>query len=235
MESAGVMEAIRFERAPQSIEAPAQAVPAVPTVPTTASDWELVAEARGQCADGLPADAFAGLFERHSAAVFTYLLRFTGDRQLAEDLTQETFLTAYRHLPDLSPERVTGGPTATLRPWLMRVARNRAISQFRRCGASLAADGFCRGGIDEGGIDLGAADPQAGPEEETLRRETADEVRAAVGKLAPLYREPLLLYYSGGLTYGEIASVLGLPLGTVATRIRRGVAAVSRELRRFRG
>jgi hypothetical protein len=53
-----------------------------------------------------------------------------------------------------------------------------------------------------------------------------------VARLSPRYREPLLLHYAGGLTYGEIAFVLGIPLGTVATRIRRGVAAVGKELAR---
>lgn len=209
------------------------------------SDWELVKRARRRPESGPPhetadsgaggagdAGAFATLFERHARAVFTYLLRLTGSAALAEDLTQEVFLAAFRRLDDLRPERTAGGQVSTLRPWLLRVARNLAFSHFRRNPVSLSLD---RGPGGDGGDGAGRGawgSPVTGPEEEAMRRETADEVRQAVARLSPRYREPLLLYYAGGLAYGEIAFVLGIPLGTVATRIRRGVAAVGKELAR---
>lgn len=203
------------------------------------SDWELVKRARRRPESGPPheaadsgAGAFAALFERHARAVFTYLLRLTSSEALAEDLTQEVFLAAFRRLDDLRPERTAGGQASTLRPWLLRVARNLAFSHFRRNPVSLSLD---RGPGGDGGDGAGRGawgSPVTGPEEEAMRRETTDEVRQAVARLSPRYREPLLLYYAGGLTYGEIAFVLGIPLGTVATRIRRGVAAVGKELAR---
>lgn len=219
------------------------------------SDWELVERARRRPETGPPhgaadsdpsreaphsepqalpgvgdAGAFAALFERHARAVFTYLLRLTSSAALAEDLTQEAFLAAFRRLDDLRPERTAGGQTSTLRPWLLRVARNLAFSHFRRNPACLSLD---RGPETHDGGDDVWGGSTAGPEEETLRQETAAEVRQAVARLSPRYREPLLLYYAGGLTYGEIAFVLGTPLGTVATRIRRGVAAAGKELARL--
>lgn len=207
------------------------------------SDWELVKRARRRSETGPPheaadsgagdAGAFATLFERHARAVFTYLLRLTGSAALAEDLTQEAFLAAFRRLDDLRPERTAGGQVSTLRPWLLRVARNLAFSHFRRNPVSLSLDRGPEAHDGGDGAGRGAwGSPVTGPEEEAMRRETAAEVRQAVSRLSPRYREPLLLYYAGGLTYGEIAFVLGMALGTVATRIRRGVAAVGKELAR---
>lgn len=217
---------------------PSSTAVAASAVPT---DWELVEQARRQREAGFAvgpdprgsdAGAFATLFERHAKAVFSYLLRLTGDPALAEDLIQETFLAAYRHLGDLRPERTAGGRASTLRPWLLRVSRNLAFSHFRRTPGQARLDSGARARRLDGDT---ASDPlqddsAVGPEEEVLRSETAAEVRRAVARLSPRYREPVLLHYAADLTYGEIAFTLGLPLGTVATRLRRGLAALGREL-----
>ena len=76
------------------------------------------------------------------------------------------------------------------------------------------------------------------PQEKILHEETLDEVRRQVAALPSRYREPLLLYYAGELTQAEIAVALRIPLGTAATRLRRGLALLSRAMvprdRRFR-
>ncbi len=218
--------------------------------PLSPSDWELIERARrwraaggasSTSATGADAEAsaatsaFAALFERHSKPVYSFLLRLTGDPAVAEDLTQEAFLSAYRHLAGLRPERVAGGQQASLRPWLMRVSRNLAVSYFRKSRLLLGG----RPATDPAGrtADMGRApalenvpDPAGGPEAAALRSETVAEVRQAVARLAPRYREPVILYYAAGLTYGEIAGTLGLPAGTVATRLRRALAILGREI-----
>jgi len=206
----------------------------------TPSDWELVDRARkvsgrDEAAAGSPGEestAFAALFERHAPAVYSFLYRLTGDGALADDLTQETFLAAYRHLERLRPERAAGGRDGSLRPWLLRVARNLAASHLRGPTAREMAEADV--------APLLASSPDAwrslveGPEDTVLRSETLDEVRRVVGALPPAYREPILLHYSAGLSYAEISVTLGLPLGTVATRIRRGLDRVAAALDRER-
>lgn len=218
-----------------------------------ASDWDLVDQARLSLAPRAgavagvrrpaAADAFSRLFERHASAVYSFLVRYTGDSALAEDLTQETFLAAFRNLDRLRPDgggRAGGGRELTsLRPWLMRVARNLAVSHYRRP-SSRERPGLAEGERAAG--DHGAGEPAAGgpgpgesaaadPEEAAVRRERAEAVRRAVAALPPRYREPVLLFYAGDMTYAEIAAALGLPLGTVATRLRRALRLLARELR----
>ncbi len=209
------------------------------TAPGGPTDWDLVVRAHDQREAGLAVGsgprgsdeaAFAVLFERHAKAVFTYLLRLTGEAALAEDLVQEAFLAAYRHLGSLRPERAAGGQAATLRPWLLRVARNLAFSHFRRGRRNLLPKRQVPPGLTEANSGPPGGGAANGPEELVLREETAAEVRRAVSRLSPRYRDPLLLHYAAGLTYAETAMTLGLPLGTVATRLRRGVTALAREM-----
>lgn len=186
------------------------------------SDWELVARARRERGAGAggAGEPFAVLFRRHGPVVYSFLLRFTGNAALAEDLTQETFLAAYRHLDDFRPSRAHAGQAATLRPWLCRVAHNLAVSHLRRRSS---------GEVPSGGGTPWAVPPDC-PEEAAMYHEELAEVRRAVTALPPAYREPVLLYYSAELSYAEIASVLSLPVGTVATRLRRALARLAREL-----
>lgn len=219
--------------------------------PVDRNDWELIDEARRVCRHGKVAaphsphennKAFAVLFDRYAASVYSFLLRLTRDAALADDLTQETFLAAYRHLDRLRPERAAGGPDGTLRPWLLRVARNLAASHLRRPASREVAqadvpallEGHSPAGESPVAESPANRSPAPGPEEAVLQSETLDEVRRAVGSLPAAYREPILLHYSAGLSYAEIGITLGLPLGTVATRIRRGLARVAAALDRER-
>jgi len=205
-----------------------------PTIPT---DWELVEGARqartrgeavaraGPAGDG---QAFAALFERHAQAVYSFLCHLTRDSALADDLTQETFLAVYRNLDRLRPKRATGGFNGSLRPWLLRVARNRAMSHLRKPASREVVQ------ADVGSLlarPLNVSSGREGrPEETLIRSETVAEVRRVVADLPARYREPILLHYSAGLSYTEIGVALGLPLGTVATRLRRGLARVAAAL-----
>ncbi len=162
---------------------------------------------RGQAGDN---DAFARLVERNQAGVYNLALRMTRDPEEAVDLTQETFLRAWRSLPGFRAE-------AKFSTWLYRIAYNVCLSRRIVHAATFA--------------DPSAADAVPAPEGEEppailLRQERRERVVAAMNRLTPAYRLVLDLYYWRDCTYDEIAAILDLPMGTVKTHIFRAKAAL---------
>jgi RNA polymerase sigma-70 factor (ECF subfamily) len=154
--------------------------------------------------------AFGDLVRRHQDGVFGFVFRMVGSRDEAMDLTQDSFLKAWQALPGWRPE-------ARFRTWLLQIARNASLDVLRR--RSLAT--FVP--IDEA-LEL----PGAGPTPET-QAAIAQDLRlleAALLRLQPDHREVLLLRELEGLSYEEIASVLGVAEGTVKSRIGRARAAL---------
>jgi RNA polymerase sigma-70 factor (ECF subfamily) len=171
------------------------------------SDEALMQEVKGGSLD-----AFQALYYRHHRSVFNFLLRALGDRSIAEDLLQETFLRMFARREDYRP-------TAAFRTWLFTIARNLIIDQFRR---------------QRSGPDLERAesletmvDPGAAPLREAEAQELAELLQNAVQRLPPSQREVLLLSRFGGLSPAEIAEVTG----TSPTAVR---VTLHRALRRLR-
>jgi RNA polymerase sigma-70 factor (ECF subfamily) len=165
------------------------------------SDTELIARSATE------PELFAGLFDRHAAAVHRYLGRRVGD--LADDLLSETFLIAFRRRAAYRPEHVE------VRPWLIGIATNvvhgHRRSEQRRYRALARAS---------------AEPPQAGPAtDESHDRVVAEAMRAplaaALAGLKDRDRDVLLLFAYAQLSYEEIAAVLDVPLGTVRSRLNR--------------
>jgi RNA polymerase sigma-70 factor (ECF subfamily) len=154
-------------------------------------------------------EAFAELFDRHAPSVNAFAAYRVG-RQIAEDVLSETFLTAFRRRGDFDLA------VDSALPWLIGIA-SRLIRRYRaveaRQWASFAATAardelFSTGGLDEVSSRLDA------------EREVA-ALRSRIAALPPKDRETLLLYAWQGLTYDEIASALGVPVGTVRSRLNR--------------
>ena len=143
-----------------------------------------------------------------------YLIYLTGRREAAEDLVQETWLRV------LARARQYDG-RSRFEPWLFSVARNLAIDYLRREGR-VAFDE-----VDDGSLTVPVADS---PFAAAARSEDAVRVAAALDALPPAYREALLLRFQEDLTLEEIAQVSSAPLSTVASRIRRGLAALRTQL-----
>jgi RNA polymerase sigma-70 factor (ECF subfamily) len=173
-------------------------------------------------------EALAALYDRHVDGIHAVALRLTGDRQLAEEVVQETFLALWNRAELFEPA------TGSLATWLRAIARNRTVDRIRAAGrrpflAPLPGTGSEDGG--ETGLDrlpphlavVGGAGPPPGPEESAEVAETRAAVRQAVGEMPDLEREVILLAYRDGLTQTEIAGRLGWPLGTVKTRTRRAL------------
>jgi RNA polymerase sigma-70 factor (ECF subfamily) len=146
-------------------------------------------------------DAVEELFTRHWRGAYRAALLVTGDRTAAEDIAQESFLAALRALPRFDLRR-------PLRPWLHRIVVNRAIdwSRARAHRAEVAADAA---------PDAARADDEPGA--------FGEDIMAALLRLAPEQRAVIVLRYVLDFTPGEIATALGLPRGTVNSRLRRGL------------
>jgi len=163
--------------------------------------------------------AFAALTERYRKEVYVFLAHFTGDRTLAEDVFQETFLQLHLSAATFDVKR-------PLKPWLFTIAANKARDALRKRGRRQMAPLDARiGGPDgEAGTyaDLMPADVPA-PLENLLNQERRQVVQDMVGQLPDKLRTVLVLAYFNGMPYNEIAETVGAPLGTVKSRLHTAV------------
>jgi RNA polymerase sigma-70 factor (ECF subfamily) len=152
--------------------------------------------------------AFGELFDAHASVVFRHGLRLTGDRAMAEDVVSTTFLHAWRLRGRID---VDGG---SLRPWLLGIATNviRNANRSRRRRRDLLARATTRDDVPD------FADEVAGRVDDAA---TLVFVRAALQALRPQEREVIALCVWEGLDYATVAQVLGIPIGTVRSRLSR--------------
>jgi len=149
---------------------------------------------------------FRQLYDAHRAAVHAYFTGRTGDRWLAADLMQETFLRAWRRLPELS--RL---PDDGQRAWLFTVARNLSIDEHRQARTRAATEAALRAQPADG-----AAAPAS---TSVIAAERVAVVAATIKRLPEQQRVTLALAAAGGLTSAQIAAALGVPPGTVRYRL----------------
>ena len=159
-------------------------------------------------------NAFRLLVEKYQAEVYGTALRIGRRPEDAEDLTQETFLRAFRALGRYDPTRPFGA-------WLHTIAARLCIDHHRRNRAKLISLTQPEEGTsgEERTIDL--EDPGDLPDEVAARSELAERLEALVAELPPDSRAAILLRHQQDLPYEEIARVLGVPLGTIKARIHR--------------
>ncbi len=170
-------------------------------------------------------DALTALLERYQNRLYRYLLRFVRDPATAEDLFQQTWLRVVQNIRRYDPRR-------SFETWLFSVARNLAIDHLRRYRPESLDDSAAGVPVGEqlsvGGP--GPADGGAGALDRVLARERAEMLAEAVGKLPAIYREVLTLRFEEEMTLEEIAAVLGAPLSTAKTRLRRALERLRRKL-----
>ena len=186
-----------------------RAVPSEPEPPPddSASDAELL-ERVGQ----RDRQAFEILYGRYVRSVFGLALRRLGDRGHAEDAVQEAFAAIWRSASTYRPERGAAGG------WLYTVARNAIVDRLRRNGLAPDAE------LPE----LVSREP--GPSEKAEDSYVSWRVHRALEELQPREREVIELAYWSGMSQSEVAEYLGLPLGTVKTRTRSGLARLATAL-----
>jgi RNA polymerase sigma-70 factor (ECF subfamily) len=156
--------------------------------------------------------AFEAFFDRHGGAAYSLAHRIVGDRNAAEDVAQEAFLSIWRSRSGYDRAR------GSVRAWVLGIVRNRAIDALRR----EARPGVPQLGFDDEAV-LESRPAAERTDAEAVRRETAREVRGALSDLPNDQSKVIELAYFGGFSHSEIAEVLGMPLGTVKGRMRLGL------------
>jgi RNA polymerase sigma-70 factor (ECF subfamily) len=160
--------------------------------------------------------ALAQLYDRHATLLFALIVRILRDRTEAEDALQDVFLRVWQRAETYNP--VFGTPSA----WLVRIARNRAIDRLRRRRTSPPANAV------EAAADVEA--PAPGPDESAIAVQQQHAIAGALASLAPEQRRLIECAYFEGYTQTELAAKFALPLGTVKTRIRRGMQMLREQL-----
>jgi RNA polymerase sigma-70 factor (ECF subfamily) len=173
--------------------------------------------------------ALGDLYDRYVDAVFAAASRLTSDRQMAEEVVQETFLALWNRAELFDPS------VGSLAAWLHTIARNRTVDRLRAAGRgpnllplSSAAgdevgDQVALDRLVGAGTVIGGASVGRGPEGELAATELREVLRDALAQLPDAERTAIVLAYREDLTQSEIADKLGWPLGTVKTRTRRAL------------
>ncbi|MGE0684632.1 MAG: RNA polymerase sigma factor [Candidatus Binatia bacterium] len=173
---------------------------AVVTPPERDPDHDTLAECRAG-----NKQAFNELILRHKDRLYTVAVHLLGDSGEAEDVTQDTFLKAYEKLAEFRGD-------ARFSTWLYRICYNLCLNHLTRK----------RVDRQEGVFPETLPDGKERFFDQMLVKEQQDLVSHAIAQLPVEFREVVLLYYTGQLSYEEIASLLELPVGTVRSRLHRG-------------
>lgn len=157
--------------------------------------------------------AFDALYARYERPLFGYLRRLLADAHEAEDVFHETFMALLRL-------REQGDSPRSFKAWIYTVARNLCLNRLRSRKRATRAMAACK---------RAAREPQAQPDGRLLQRETVEALRRAADRLPEALGE-LYTLRSGGLSYAELAQVLGIPLGTVKSRMNDMVKRLRQEM-----
>ena len=160
------------------------------------------------------ATAFEVFYDRHGGAAYSLAYRIVGDRQAAEDVTQEALISIWRSGARFDRAR------GSVRGWTLGIVRNRAIDLLRRDSGRAPKLAFDSEEILERRPSEKLTDVEA------LKRETAREVRGAMSGLPEDQSKVIQLAFFGGFSHSEIAKMLNEPLGTIKGRMRLGMEKI---------
>ena len=158
-------------------------------------------------------DAFTAIVGRYQRELYAFIFRYVGDQATAEDLFQETFIQLHRSARTFDQQR-------RLKPWLFTIAANKARDHLRASGRRPVQRLDAQpNGEDSGSLmDLVAA---TSPDASTaaIMSEDAHRVREVLSGMSPIHREAIIMSFYQRLSYKEMAEILGVPLGTVKSRL----------------
>jgi len=158
--------------------------------------------------------AFQLLFETYKDKVFSIAVYSSGDRSLADDITQQIFLKLFTAIRQFRGD-------SEFTTWLYRLVVNACLDERRRRRRLLPWGET---------VEMRKTGERKPQEKQYARREVSEAVQAAIAELKPKFRLPILLKYIEGLSYEEIASVMGCSKGTVASRLNRGHSQLAKRL-----
>jgi RNA polymerase sigma-70 factor (ECF subfamily) len=170
--------------------------------------------------------AYRELLRRYERPVYALIFRMVRDRELAEDLTQETFVKVLNALDRYRSE-------FKFSSWIFKIANNAAIDQLRRRELDTLSleggpDAVTPERIEATSLQVG--DATESPLEELEARELGSAIEQAIARLRPEYQACIIMRHVEGRPYDEIADILELPLGTVKTYIHRARAELREHL-----
>lgn len=163
-------------------------------------------------------DAFEVFYDRHGGVAFSLAYRIVGERGAAEDVVQEAFISIWRSGARYDKAR------GSVRSWMLGIVRNRGIDFLRSKAGRAPKLDF----DDDAVLEHRPSDELT--DAEALRRETTREMRGALGELPGDQSKVIELAYFGGFSHSEIATMLGVPLGTVKGRMRLGLEKIRGQL-----
>jgi len=193
-------------------------MPAPPLAADRRDEDLMLAYARGEAA------AFDALYARHKGGVYRYLLRHCGNAGSADELFQDVWMNVIR-------VRATYAPTAKFATWLYTLAHHRVVDHWRATGqaALVSIDDDDDAGTQHAVAALPGARADE-PETRAGNRELAASLAAALATLPPAQRDAFLLQQEAGLSLAEIATLQGVGVETVKSRLRYAVARLRMEL-----
>jgi RNA polymerase sigma-70 factor, ECF subfamily len=163
-------------------------------------------------------EAMAALYDRYGRIAYSLILRIVRDAALAEDLVQETFLRVWNRAQAFDSER------GALGPWLLAVARNRAIDYLRSTDGRMARSAYELVEMENPAL-------FANLESQMITSDQARHIREALAKLNARQRNVIELAYFEGLSQTEMAEKMGQPLGTIKTWVRTALKNLREQLR----
>jgi RNA polymerase sigma-70 factor (ECF subfamily) len=169
------------------------------------------------------AEGFWELARPHVKFLYNMALRYTGNSYDAEDMVQESMYSAFNKFDQLREE-------SKMRSWLFAILRNNYLKgrqQSERMKESEYDDGIDYLTSLEGSLE------QVNAEEALVRKVEAEQIQDSLDKLPEKYKSPVLLYFMEGLSYQEISETLGIPIGTVMSRLARGKDFLKKEILRL--
>ncbi|MFH1531596.1 MAG: sigma-70 family RNA polymerase sigma factor [Pseudomonadota bacterium] len=171
-------------------------------------------------------DAFRTLVQKYERRIYGIVVGMIRDREEAWDLTQEVFVKVYRHLGSFEGN-------SSLYTWMYRITVNLCIDFIRkRKGASLEFDD-ARNHDGPVGLDSPVGKPADTPPQRLLREELVGKVNQALERLSPKHKQIVILREVEGLSYQEIADVLGISIGTVMSRLFHARKNMQRVLEKY--
>ena len=198
-----------------------QVAPATPLEARPSAEAEFIDRLRRR-----EAAAFEELVGERSGEIYGLLFRLTENSEEARDLTQETFLRAFQSIDRFRGE-------ADLKTWIYRIAINQARNRWRwwrrrRRDSTFSLDATV--GQSDQTLMATLASPSQNPEQRTLAHERESALTSALSRLGRAYRETVILRDIEGFSYEEIATTLGINVGTVKSRLARGRQELRRKL-----
>jgi RNA polymerase sigma-70 factor (ECF subfamily) len=195
------------------------------------AEQKALADLAARCLAG-DAQAWEQLARTQHRRIYGICYRFTGSQSDAEDLAQEAFLKMYRNLSSFDPEK------GSFTTWLTTLTRNLLVDNYRRSRLERSSDSLDESyeGEEDGPTKAERlADGGKSQEQHVAGLELRAQIQEALKQVSPDLREAVILRDLEDMDYKEIAEILGVPQGTVKSRISRGRSELARLLKRIEG